>query len=187
MISQHRLALSSAPPTFVFNHISEPSILNNKPNTYSLGMSYLAPSTSSLHSTETTRQGAIGGESQPQRYALFSGSAYYQSVLNKLGPWATVHKLRGSTSSTTIPLLTYFISIDRPCSMEKRMMRSVHLEGENGSANDGGTNSHKFAKDGETSLSDRHPTWAFASSLHGTRRCRHARPLTFPSTRYRLR
>jgi hypothetical protein len=43
-----------APPTFVFNHISESSILNNKLNTYSLGMSYLAPSTSSLQSTKTT-------------------------------------------------------------------------------------------------------------------------------------
>ena len=60
---------SSAPPrstqgqpTLVFNHI--PPLLHHFP-----GMSHLAPSTSSLQSTERIGQGSIRGESKWPRYA----------------------------------------------------------------------------------------------------------------------
>ena len=110
-------------------------------------MSYLTPVTSSLPSTETIRPSAIRSESQPRRYASFCCA--YQFV-NKHSPRATVHNQRVSTYSTMDPLLIYFISIDRPSSTETKMIRSILLEGRNGTANDGGINSLKFAKDGET-------------------------------------
>ena len=127
-------------------------------------MSHLTPPTSSIQSTETIRPCAIRGESQPQRYASFSCA--YQ-IVSQHSPQATVRILRGFTSSTTIPLLTFFISTDRLSSTETRVIRSVPLGGRDGAANDGGTNSHKFAKDGGSSYSDPHPTWVFASSVHG--------------------
>jgi hypothetical protein len=40
-------------------------------------------------------------------------------------------------------------SVDRPSLKETRVM-PMPWDGENGTANDGGTGSHKFAKDGET-------------------------------------
>ena len=54
--------------TFIFNHILD--IV-----TYSPGMSYLAPSTSSLQSTETIGQGAVGSEPQ-ERYAYQPVNSY---------------------------------------------------------------------------------------------------------------
>jgi hypothetical protein len=35
-----------------------------------------------------------------------------------------------------------------------------------GTVNDGGTNSHTFAKDGDASYLGRHATWIFALSVH---------------------
>jgi hypothetical protein len=130
-------------------------------------MSYLAPSTSSLQSTETIGQGPISGESQRHRYASFSCSDC--QLVTKRGPRATVHILRRSTSSTMIHSLTYFISIDRPSLTGTRMVLTVWKVGGDGIANDGGTNSHKFAKDGETSFLAQHPTWVFPSSVHMAR------------------
>ena len=40
--------------------------------------------------------------------------------------------------------------------------------GRHGSVNVGGTNSHTFAKDGETSYFGQHPTWIFPSCTKGT-------------------
>ena len=144
-------------------------------------MSYVL-STPSPESTETAGQPgqgspAIRGKSQQQRYASFS-CAY--RIVNNPGSRATAHILRGSTSLTTIPFLTYFIFIGRPSLTETRAMTSVPLEGANGTANDGGTNSHKFAKDGELSCSGRHHTWVFASSVHGTRQLQICSPTHLP-------
>jgi hypothetical protein len=50
--------------------------------------------------------------------------------------------------------------------METRKIFNIDLEGKDGNENDGGINSHTFAKDGETSYSRQPPTWIFASSLH---------------------
>ena len=81
---------------------------------YFSGMSYLAPSTSSLQTTGINCQGAIRDESQQQRYVSFS---CVDNLVNKHGPralpLATVHMLYRSTSSMTIPFFTYFVSIDR--------------------------------------------------------------------------
>jgi hypothetical protein len=128
---------------------------------YSLAMSYDSyppPSTPpgiSLQSNE-----AIRGEPQ-KRCASFSCSVC-QFVI-KRGPRPTVHVLLQSTYSTIIPFLTSFIFIDRPSLTETRVMLSVSLVGGHGTdMNDGGTNSHKFAKDGETSYLAQHPTWIFA-------------------------
>ena len=129
-------------------------------------LSYLSPSTSSLQSTERIGQGAICGESQRQthRYASFSFGAY--QLVSKHGPRATVHRLIRSTSSTTIRFLTSFISIDRPSLTETRVISSLLMVGRHGTVKDGGTNSHKFVKDGEMSYSGQHPIWIFASSVH---------------------
>ena len=97
---------------------SDLSILNIL-NAYSPGMSHLAPSTSLLQTTDSTvtiGQGAIRGESQ-LRYASFSCA--YQ-IMSQHGPRATVRIQPVSTFSTTIPLLTYFISIDPPSLAETR-------------------------------------------------------------------
>jgi hypothetical protein len=120
-----------------------------------------ALSTPSFESTKTTGQPGQGGpeirgESQQLRYGPFSSCAY--QIVNNPGLRTTVHLLRGSTPLTTIPFLTYSIFIDRPSLTETRAITSGRLEGENGTANDGGTNSHKFAKDGEIFYSGRHPT-----------------------------
>jgi hypothetical protein len=129
-------------------------------------MSYPPTSTSpgiSLQSNERIGQ-AIRGESQQQRYASLSCSVC-QFVI-KHGPLSTVHALPQSTYSTIIPFLTYFISIDQPSLTEMKVMFTVLKAGGHGTVNDGGTNSHKFAKDGETSYLGQHTTWIFASSVH---------------------
>jgi hypothetical protein len=46
--------------------------------------------------------------------------------------------------------LTSFIYIDRVSLTETKVMKSVSLEGGDGIVNGGGTNSHTFARDGET-------------------------------------
>ena len=48
-------------------------------------------------------------------------------------------------------------------------MVTVSQEGRYGIANYGGTNSHTFANDGETSYLGRHPTWVFASFVQRAR------------------
>ena len=100
---------------------SESFILNIKLNTYSLGMSYLAP----LLETETTRtcNGWRVPTAEERPFLLLCLSA-----LNKHGLGATAHIQRGSTSSTIYPLLT---SIGSPCLTDTRVMRSVHLQAEN--------------------------------------------------------
>jgi hypothetical protein len=120
-------------------------------------MSHLAPSASSLQSTRRfghPGQGAICSEPERQRYVLSSGCAYQLTSKHGLRP--TVHILRLSMPSTMIRFLTYFISINRPSL--KRIISSIPDMGSHGIVNDGGTNSHTYAKDGETSYSDQHPT-----------------------------
>ena len=83
---------------------------------------------------------------------------FFQLCLSRLSlvsnhaswPTVTVHALCRSTSSTMIHSLKCFISIDRPSLTETRMIISVSEVGGDGIAKDGGTNSHKFVKDGET-------------------------------------
>ena len=84
----------------------------------------------------------------------------------KHGARPTVHVPLQSTFSTTIPFLTSSISIGQPSLTETRVIGTKSLVGRNGTVNDGGTNSHKFAKDGETSYLGPRPTWIFASSVH---------------------
>ena len=48
-------------------------------------------------------------------------------------------------------------------------MVTLSQEGRDGNANYGGTHSHTFASDGETSYLGRHPTWVFASFVQGAR------------------
>ena len=130
-------------------------------------MSCLAPFTCFLQSTKRIDQRAIlHDDTQRQRYASFSCCAYWLVI--KHGPLATVtvFELLRFTSSTMIPFLTSFISIDRPSLMETRVIGTKSLVGGHGTAKDGGTNLHKFAEDGETSYLIHHPTWVFASSVH---------------------
>ena len=130
-----------------------------RPTGTSPGMSYLVPCTSSLQSTERLSQSEMRSDSselQRQRYASFS--CVYHLVSTKYGPPATVHVLRRSTSSTMIHFFTYSISIDRPSLTEMRTMVSVLQEGGDGNVNNGGINSHTFARDGESSYSGQHPT-----------------------------
>jgi hypothetical protein len=68
-------------------------------------------------------------------------------------------------------LLNIFYLYRPPFLTEARALQSVPQKGKDGTGNDGGTNSHTFAKDGGTSSSNRHPTSIFASSV------RLARPL----------
>jgi hypothetical protein len=96
------------------------------------------------------------GKVQQQKYASFSCRAY--RLLSKHGPPRTVHMLHRSTSLTMIRFFTYFISLDRPSSMETRKISHIDLEGKDGNENDGGINSHMFAKDGETLYLRQHPT-----------------------------
>ena len=72
-------------------------------------MSSFAPSISPVHLTEEIGQGVINDISQRQRYG--SSCYVYQLVSKYDHPWATVHVLHRSTSSTMIRYLTYFISI----------------------------------------------------------------------------
>jgi hypothetical protein len=129
-------------------------------------MSCLALFTRFLQSTKSIDQRAIlRDEPQRQRYASFSCCA--NRVVIKHGPQAAVHLvLFRSTSSTMILFLTTFISIDQPSLTEMRVILTVSTVGGHGTVNDGGTNLHKFAEDGETSYGSHHPTWVFASSVH---------------------
>ena len=100
-------------------------------------------------------------------------------IMNKHGSRATVHILCRYTSSTTILFLTSFISIDRQSLTETSVTLTILLVGRYGTVNNGGTNSHTFAKDGGMSYLGRHPTWIFASSVHMAHRlqtCWHIRP-----------
>ena len=114
-------------------------------------MSCLALFTRFLQSTKRIDQRAIlRDESQRQRYASFSCCA--NRVVIKHGPQAAVHLvLFRFTPSTMILFLTSFISIDQPPLTEMRVILTVSTVGGHGTVNDGGTNLHKFAKDGETS------------------------------------
>jgi hypothetical protein len=61
---------------------------------------------------------------------------------------------------------------------------TLSLEGGDGIVKDGGTNSHTFAKDGESSSSGQHPTWAFASFVHMAlqlQKCWHIHPTSLSS------
>jgi hypothetical protein len=75
-----------------------------------------------------------------------------------------------------ILFLTYSISIGRPSQAETSMTLAESWEQRIG---DGGTNSHTFAEDGETSPLVLHPTCDFASSVHMERQlqtCWHIHP-----------
>ena len=130
-------------------------------------MSCLSPFTSFLQSTEKI-QSTIRSKFQWRRYASFSCCA--NRLMSKHGPQTTVHILRRSTSSMMILFSMYSISIGHFFWAKTRMMAPVSSEGSgNGPTNDGGTTSHKFAKDGEPLYLDRHPTCVFASSVHMAR------------------
>ena len=135
---------------------------------YTPSMSYPPTSTSpgiSLQSNERIGQ-AIRDESQQQRYAPFSCSGCLFVVKHGQRPTVHWHALLQSTCSTMIPFLTSSTSIDQPSLTETRVILTESAVGGDGTVNDGGTNSHKFAKDGETSYSSPRPTWIFASSVH---------------------
>ena len=101
-------------------------------------------------------------------------------LVSRHGPRATVHILRQSTSSTTIHFFTYSISIDRPSLTEMRVIMTVSEAGRDGIANDGGTRSHKFAKDGELSYLAQHPTSVFASSVQMAHQLQTCWPIRLP-------
>lgn len=62
--------------------------------------------------------------------------------------------------------------------METKILLSMSKVERDGIVNDGGTNSHTSAKDGETSYSGQHPTCDFASSVHLARQLlAHSLPL----------
>jgi hypothetical protein len=136
-------------------------------NTYSPTMSYLAPSTSSFQSTERISQGAVSSESQLQKYA--SLSSYACQRVNKHGQRATVHIRHRSTSLTMFQFSTSFISIGHSFWVKTRMTTSVSRGEENGLGNAGGIDSPTFVKDGGTSYSGQHPTWASALCVHMAR------------------
>ena len=119
-------------------------ILSTYSGSWQSAMSCLSRFTCFLHSTG---QGAIPGESQRQRYASFPCCTY--QLVSKHSPGVTVHILCQSIFSTMIHSLKCFISIDRPSLMKTRILKPISEVG-NGNARDGGTNSHKFAKDGGT-------------------------------------
>ena len=122
-------------------------VLNTYSNSRQSDMSCLSRFTCFLRSTG---QGVIP-ESQRQWYASFSCCAY--QLVSKHCPRVTVHKLCRicrSTSSTMIHSLKYFISVDRPSLTKMSILISVSEVGRDGNARDGGTSSHKFAKDGGT-------------------------------------
>jgi hypothetical protein len=89
---------------------SSASILNVL-NTYSpsLSESYLAPSTSSSHSTERISQGAVSSDSQCRGTHLYPVYAY--QLMSKPGSRATAHLLHRSTSLTMTHFSTSSISI----------------------------------------------------------------------------
>jgi hypothetical protein len=131
----------------------DPRLSSSQPTQYLIpGMSHLPQSTSPLQSTERISQGTISLDPQQRRCASFN--CYSCQLLSKHGwpPTATAHILRPSTSSTTIYSFTYFFSIGRAYLIEMRLISILSLsqEGRGGTANDGGINSHTFAKDGES-------------------------------------
>ena len=121
-------------------------------------MCCLALFTGILPSTKRIDQSAIRGETQWQRYASFY--CYSYRLVIKHVPLATVtaHELLQSTYSTMIPFLISFIFTDQPSLTETRVIGTKSLVGGHGTVNDGGTNSHKFAEDGESSYLGRHLT-----------------------------
>ena len=134
-----------------------------------LGMSYLAPSTPCLQFTEKIGQGAISGESRRQRYVPFSCCAH--QLMSKNGPSAvTVHILHRSIPSMMTPFSMCFTSIGHFfCAKTRMPVSSAESHGGDASADVGGTNSHMFAKDGDTLYLGRHPTWVFPSSVQKVR------------------
>ena len=121
-------------------------------------MCCLALFTGFLQSTKRIDQSANRDESQCQKYASFSCYAFWLVIKHGIMATVTVPELLRFTSSTMIPFLISFISIDRPSLTETRVIGTKLLVGGHGTVNDGGTNSHKFAKDGGMSYLGRQLT-----------------------------